>query len=71
MWAYDQLQPPKKSGDAERRAFAWALAQARECDRDHEREYPRSNDFFDRDVLLQLARDNVRGWMPAYPGAEA
>ena len=63
-WAYDQLEPPRSP--AERPAFEWALAKAREFDRGHEREYPEGNDFFARDMLLQLAGENVRDLMCAY-----
>ena len=63
-WAYDQLEPPHDP--TARPAFDWALAKAREFDRGHEREYPEGNDFEARDMLLQLAGENVRDLMRAY-----
>ena len=64
-WAYDQLKPPENSAD--RVVFGWALARARGYDSGHEHEYPRGYDFLTRDMLLQLARDNVRDLVLAYP----
>ena len=64
VWAYSQLEQP--CDPAERTAFDWALAKAREFDRGHEHEYPEGNDFESRDMLLQLAGENVRDLMRAY-----
>ena len=64
VWAYSQLEQP--CDPAERTAFDWALAKAREFDRGHEHEYPEGNDFESRDMLLQLAGENVRDLMRAF-----
>ena len=64
VWAYSQLEQPRDP--AERTAFDWALAKAREFDRGHEHEYPEGNDFESRDMLLQLAGENVRDLMRAF-----
>ncbi|QQS22408.1 hypothetical protein IPM09_02600 [Candidatus Saccharibacteria bacterium] len=64
-WAYGELETNHEKRHTP--AFRWALEQARATDKGHEREYPASDyEFFIRDLLLQLAEENIRGWMGAY-----
>jgi len=44
----------------------WAFKKARETDAGHEDEYPSGNDFLTRDVLADLAYENVRAWAEAW-----
>jgi hypothetical protein len=64
-WAYGELE--RTHPQAGTPAFRWAIEQARATDTGHEREYPSSDhEFFVRDLLLQLAEENIRDWMSAY-----